>query len=60
MIPGFENDENPRIDSANPSSKEEFDQLREAINNKVQEFSKAEPFVDFVSELVQNMVVNCK
>lgn len=48
------------IDSANPSSKEDFDKLREAINNKVQDFSKAEPFADFVTELVQSMVVNCK
>ncbi|KAK3911009.1 Eukaryotic translation initiation factor 3 subunit J [Frankliniella fusca] len=55
---GFEETTCAGIDSANPSSKEEFDQLREAINNKVQEFSKAEPFVDFVTELVQNMVVN--
>ncbi|KAJ1531119.1 hypothetical protein ONE63_005941 [Megalurothrips usitatus] len=46
------------IDSANPSSKEEFDKLREAINNKVQDFSKAESYVEFVTELVESMVVN--
>lgn len=46
------------IDSANPSSKEDFDKLREAINSKVQDFSKSEHFLEFVTDLVQNMCVN--
>ena len=52
--------EDTPIDSANPSSKEDFDKLREAINNKVQDSSKAEHYVEFVTELVENMVINCK
>ena len=55
---GLEDATSSGIDSANPSSKEDFDKLREAINNKIQDFSKAEPYVEFVSELVQSLVVN--
>ncbi|KAE8753125.1 hypothetical protein FOCC_FOCC000048 [Frankliniella occidentalis] len=57
---GVEDSDTPiaGIDSANPRTTEEFDQLKEAINNKIQEFSKSPHFVDFVTDLVQSMVVN--
>lgn len=61
MIPGIEDTPScGGIDSANPSNKEEFDKLREAINSKVQDLSKTELFVDFVTELVENIVINCE
>ncbi|XP_034246854.1 eukaryotic translation initiation factor 3 subunit J [Thrips palmi] len=46
------------IDGINPSSKEEFDSLREAIVSKVNDLSKEEHYVEFVTELIEKIVVN--
>lgn len=48
------------IDDAKPSSKEEFDTLREAIVTKVNDFSHKDHYVEFVTELVEKIVLNCK
>jgi len=46
------------IDTMNPSTREEFDELQEAISKKVQSFAKSPHFPSFAEELIRNICVN--
>ena len=43
------------IDSMNPSTKEEFENLTKAITDKVNTFDSSELYQDFVEDLVKNL-----
>ncbi|XP_067002591.1 eukaryotic translation initiation factor 3 subunit J [Anabrus simplex] len=46
------------IDAMNPSSKEEFDELQEALTKKLNLYNKSSHFPTFAEELIRNICVN--
>jgi hypothetical protein len=48
------------IETMNPSTREEFDELQVAISKKVQPYAKSPHFPAFAEELIRNICVNCK
>lgn len=46
------------IDSMNPSTKEEFEDLQSAISKKIQPYSKSQHFPTFAEDLIRNICVN--
>jgi hypothetical protein len=48
------------IETMNPSTREEFDELQAAISKNVQPYAKSPHFPAFAEELIRNICVNCK
>lgn len=56
---GVDEDEDS-IDRMNPKSKEDFAVFEQALQKKIQSFSKSDHYSDFVEELIRNLSVTCK
>lgn len=48
------------IDSFNPNTKEEFTELSEAISKKLSQYKNNDEYVQFLDDLVRNLLVGCE
>lgn len=48
------------IDALNPTNKEEFTELAQAISTKVANYKNSDEFPGFIEELVRSVCANCK
>lgn len=55
-----EGDEDSIIDRMNPKSKEDFSVFEQALQKKIQSFSKSDHYSDFIEDLIRNLSVTCK
>lgn len=57
---GVDEGDEDSIDRMNPKSKEDFAIFEQALQKKIQSFSKSDHYSDFIEDLIRNLSVTCK
>jgi len=57
---GVDESDEDSIDRMNPKSKEDFIVFEQALQKKIQSFSKSDHYSDFIEELIRNLSVTRK
>ena len=59
-VPGITGSSGGAIDSANPTTKEQFSELKNNLLSKLQSLSAKENYNEFMEELIRDLCVGCE